>query len=252
MKDYTLKNNRSIKCGHCNKKFTRTHHAKQYCSKECVQKNRNINQRSEPRILGIIKCRQCNRKFIPSCYRKKYCSETCSKKANKENIKRLHLSDKRKAYIKIYYQSDKRKAYLKEYKQSDSGKKTNTKYKQSDQGKKIRRDRESRDYNSKPLIRLKQIVRARLGHFLRTKNMKKTNSTFKMVGCTPEFLKEYLEKQFKPWMNWKNHTRKGWHIDHITPLDSAKTPKALEKLMHYTNLRPLRGTDNMSKGNRII
>ena len=130
--------------------------------------------------------------------------------------------------------------------------KTNTKYKQSDQGKKIRRDRESRDYNSKPLFRLKQIVRARLGHFLRTKNMKKTNSTFKMVGCTPEFLKEYLEKQFKPWMNWKNHTRKGWHIDHITPLDSAKTPKALEKLMHYTNLRPLRGTDNMSKGNRII
>ena len=82
--------------------------------------------------------------------------------------------------------------------------------------------------------------------------MKKTNTTFAMIGCTPKFLKEYLEKQFEPWMNWKNHTRKGWHIDHITPLSSAKTPKALEKLMHYTNLKPLRGTENIKKGNRII
>ena len=53
-------------------------------------------------------------------------------------------------------------------------------------------------------------------------------------------------------MNWKNNTPKGWHIDHIIPLDSAKTPKALERLMHYTNLRPLWATENIKKGNRII
>tara|TARA_B100000767_G_scaffold91739_1_gene88188 strand:+ start:767 stop:1015 length:249 start_codon:yes stop_codon:yes gene_type:complete len=82
--------------------------------------------------------------------------------------------------------------------------------------------------------------------------MKKTHPTFVMVGCTQKFLKKYLEKKFKPGMTWKNHTLKGWHVDHKTPLSSAKTPRALEKLMHYTNTRPMWGTENIKKGNRII
>ena len=75
-----------------------------------------------------------------------------------------------------------------------------------------------------------------------------------MVGCTPEFLKKYLEKQFhhhpdthQP-MNWLNYTVHGWHIDHRTPLDSAKTPEDVEKLMHYTNLQPMWATENWKKG----
>ena len=71
-----------------------------------------------------------------------------------------------------------------------------------------------------------------------------------MVGCTPEFLKEYLEKQFKPGMTWQNYTRKGWHIDHRTPLDSAKTPEDIEKLMHYTNLQPMWWRENIIKSNK--
>jgi len=92
----------------------------------------------------------------------------------------------------------------------------------------------------------------RLIGFLRRRNMRKTNRTFKMVGCTPEFLKEYLEKKFKPGMTWQNHTRTGWHIDHIIPLNSAKTPEAVEKLMHYTNLQPLWSKENIRKSNKIL
>ena len=73
-----------------------------------------------------------------------------------------------------------------------------------------------------------------------------------MVGCTPEFLKEYLEKKFKPGMTWQNHTRTGWHIDHKIPLSSAKTPEAVEKLMHYTNLQPLWSVENIRKSNKIL
>ena len=81
--------------------------------------------------------------------------------------------------------------------------------------------------------------------------MRKTNRTFIMVGCTPKFLKEYLEKQFKPGMTWQNYGIRGWHIDHIIPLDSAKTPEDVEKLMYYTNLQPLWAIENIKKGNKL-
>ena len=77
-----------------------------------------------------------------------------------------------------------------------------------------------------------------------------------MVGCTPEFLKEYLEKQFYPRlitsevMTWKNHGFYGWHIDHIIPLDRAKTLEDIEKLCHYTNLQPLWMEENIKKSNK--
>ena len=77
--------------------------------------------------------------------------------------------------------------------------------------------------------------------------MAKTNTTFKIVGCTPEFLKEYLEKQFILGMTWKNHGFYGWHIDHIIPLSKAKTLKDFEKLCHYTNLQPLWAEENLKK-----
>lgn len=75
--------------------------------------------------------------------------------------------------------------------------------------------------------------------------------TFDIVGCSPEFLKEYLEKQFTEGMSWElmgHHI----HIDHITPLSSASTEEELYKLCHYTNLQPLWAQENLSKGNKII
>ena len=82
--------------------------------------------------------------------------------------------------------------------------------------------------------------------------MRKNNKTFKMVGCTPKFLKEYLEKKFKQGMTWKNHTVHGWHVDHIIPLSKAKTSEDVEKLMHYTNLQPLWAKDNIIKKDKLI
>ena len=51
-------------------------------------------------------------------------------------------------------------------------------------------------------------------------------------------------------MTWKNHSVKGWHIDHIIPMDSAKSPKDIEKIMHYTNLQPMWSKENISKSNK--
>jgi hypothetical protein len=93
-------------------------------------------------------------------------------------------------------------------------------------------------------------VRYRIWFYLKKLNISKTNKTFEIVGCTPEFLKEHLEKQFTDGMTWENRNK--WHIDHIVPLSSAKTEDELYKLCHYTNLQPLWAEENMKKSNKII
>jgi hypothetical protein len=94
------------------------------------------------------------------------------------------------------------------------------------------------------------MVRGRVNKFLKSKNITKTNKTFDIVGCTPEFLKEHLEQQFTEGMSWDNQGK--WHIDHIIPLSSAKTEEEIYKLCHYTNLQPLWAEDNLNKGCKIL
>jgi len=107
-------------------------------------------------------------------------------------------------------------------------------------------------HNTDILYRLKTSMRSRLNSFLKTKQIKKHNKTFDIVGCTPESLKEHLEKQFINGMSWDNHGLYGWHIDHIIPLSSAKTEEEMYKLCHYTNLQPLWAEDNLKKNSKLI
>jgi hypothetical protein len=104
--------------------------------------------------------------------------------------------------------------------------------------------------NTDVLFKLKKNMRSRLGLFLKDRNVTKNNKTFHIIGCSPEFLKEYLEKQFVINMSWEN--RNEWHIDHVIPLSSAKTEKEIYKLCHYTNLQPLWVEDNLKKSNKIL
>jgi hypothetical protein len=100
------------------------------------------------------------------------------------------------------------------------------------------------------LFNIKQRMRCRLHHFLNKCEIAKKTKTFDILGCSPYFLKQYLEKQFKDGMTWDN--RNEWHIDHIIPLSSAKTEDEIYKLCHYTNLQPLWAEDNLKKGNKIL
>lgn len=78
----------------------------------------------------------------------------------------------------------------------------------------------------------------------------KNKTTEELLGCSIEDFWSFLEKQFTEGMTRKNHGKFGWHIDHIIPLSSAKTPEEIEKLFHYTNCQPLWAKDNLKKGNR--
>jgi hypothetical protein len=104
---------------------------------------------------------------------------------------------------------------------------------------------------NEPIFKLKSLIRSRVWNFLNYNNITKRNKTFYIVGCSPEFLKEYLENQFTKGMSWElmgSHI----HIDHIIPLSSAKTKEEVYKLFHYTNLQPLWAKDNLIKSNKIL
>ena len=289
MKNSKLKTYGIGKCRQCNKGFTPSNSLRKFCSQECAKIYRKEYKKNYSQSEGQKKYRQSDerknyvREYLKSDerkeyrreYQKKWLQTDKGKNANKKSQKKYQQSDKYKKYLKEhqqsdeykkyqkkYQQSDKYKKYLKKYRQSERHKEVSKKYQQSDKGKTIHNKSKKKYQNerrkSDPLYKLTVNVRSRLYSFLRVRNMKKTNRTFEMVGCTPKFLKEYLEQQFHPHpitnkqMTWKNHIPKGWHVDHRIPLDKAKNPKDVKKLMHYTNLQPLWATENIKKGNRII
>ena len=78
----------------------------------------------------------------------------------------------------------------------------------------------------------------------------KTGSAVRDLGCTVPELRAYLEARFRSGMTWANHSRDGWHIDHIRPLASFDlTDRAqLLEAVHFSNLQPLWAEENLSKG----
>jgi hypothetical protein len=101
-----------------------------------------------------------------------------------------------------------------------------------------------------PLFKLKKNVRNRIWFY--TKYNGKSKTTFEIVGIEVDKLKIYLENKFTEGMTWENYGPYGWHIDHIIPLDSAKTKEELYKLCNYKNLQPLWWNDNIRKGPKIL
>ena len=100
-----------------------------------------------------------------------------------------------------------------------------------------------------PIYKLIRITRSRINNFLKNNKITKQNKTFDIVGCSPEFLKEHIEKQFTEGMSW-GLLGQHIHIDHIIPLSSANTEEEIYKLCHYSNLQPLWAEDNLKKSNK--
>lgn len=91
-------------------------------------------------------------------------------------------------------------------------------------------------------------LRSSLTNGLKARGFKKLNKFEILVGCTTKELKVHIENQFKEGMDWNNKGK--WHIDHIKPCASFNLLSLEEqkKCFHYTNLQPLWGKDNLSKG----
>lgn len=76
----------------------------------------------------------------------------------------------------------------------------------------------------------------------------KDSSSKKILGCSIEFFRLHIEKQFKDGMSWDNYG--DWHLDHIKPCASFdfKNPEHQKECFNYRNYQPLWAIENLSKG----
>lgn len=117
----------------------------------------------------------------------------------------------------------------------------------------------SRENQRKQWDRIKKdpakAIHARISTLVRMtlKSNGKSQSISVSLGYTIEELRAHLERQFLPGMGW--HNMGEWHIDHIVPVSafdftSDQDPE-FRRAWHIANLRPLWGSDNVRKSNRI-
>jgi hypothetical protein len=106
------------------------------------------------------------------------------------------------------------------------------------------RNREDSDIQYKLRCALRNRIRCAIKHDARS------GSAINDLGCSIEYFKNYLEKQFSSGMTWDNYG--DWHIDHKKPLISfdLTDPEQFRKAVHFTNLQPLWAMDNLSKGTK--
>lgn len=110
--------------------------------------------------------------------------------------------------------------------------------------------RNKKYYNEKPERKIRVLYGCRIRRALNGKM--KSATTNKLLGCSSEYLKRYLEELFSEGMTWENYGE--WHIDHIRPCSSfdLTDPEQQRACFHYTNLQPLWAKDNLKKNNKYI
>jgi len=140
-------------------------------------------------------------------------------------------------------------ALEKKVRSNDSAKKRRLEYNKTEKMKEWRRKYQHEKIKNDVLYSLKRRLSTRIRLAFSKNGYYKNGVTKQMLGCDFDKLKSHIERQFLKGMNWEN--REKWHIDHITPLSSAKTEKEMIELNHYTNLRPIWANDNLSKGKKI-
>lgn len=103
--------------------------------------------------------------------------------------------------------------------------------------------------NSDINFKITSNLRIRLWKVL--KGINKSKRTLELLGCSIEFLKIHLEKQFTKGMNWNNYGL--WHIDHKLPCISFDLSDSgqQKECFNYINLQPLWAIDNLIKGSKI-
>jgi len=225
--------------------------------------------------MRIKKCSKCKkrksvRKFIKNRSHKdgfqnycKECQKQLAKRYYEDNAEHIKQQTKRyyrdnteslKQYSKQYSKDNAKwkKQYMKKY-CKDNAEQARQREKQwrKDNPEKSRKIRRRRLLN--PRNRLSDNISSVIGVSLKgNKNGKHWES---IVNFTLEELRLHLESLFRVGMTWNNHSKRGWHIDHIVPISLWKfksyEDEEFKECWALENLQPLWAEENQLKGNRI-
>lgn len=180
-------------------------------------------------------CKNC-KSIQNKNYRIKHKNEIKSTKQKyyKKNRRKLRQNIKKyQSLHKLYYRE-----WHKQYKKQNS-----------DHLRKYKREYNQLRRKSDISFRILNNLRSRLNSAI--KYNRKSLTTIKLLGCSIQELKQYLESQFKSGMTWDNYG--DWHIDHILPcaIFDMSDPEQQKICFYYTNLQPLWKLDNIKKGKKL-
>ena len=207
-------------------------------------------------------CKSCKQKYYFEYYKKikdnksknniKEGYKICSKCKLEKIISEFSNNGKYnycKDCCKIYYKENKEKLieYFNTYNKSDAHKLAVKKYRQEhkEQEALIQKIK----YQNNVDMRINRSISG--GIWSCIKGNKSNRHWEELVNFSFSQLKEHLESQFTPEMNWDNYGKFGWHIDHIIPKRSLPY-NSYEDLnfkicWHIDNLRPLWYNENLSR-----
>jgi len=260
------------KCGKCkitkeniefsNCQFKRSGGICRTCNTEILKKYRENN---------TDKYKKYQQAYSLSYYKSNKCEILDQKKEFYQDNKTKILEDRKEhynehknekqEYNQQYYINNK-KDIIKSVKQYASKNKNKIKNYQNQYIKK----RKSTDVNFK----LKCNISSNINFYLKSNGFSKNRkSTIKYLSYSIEELKNHLEKQLEPWMNWDNYGKYSvkkwddndqstwtWQIDHIIPHSTFKytsmEDEEFKKCWALSNLRPLSSKQNFMDGvNRV-
>ena len=119
---------------------------------------------------------------------------------------------------------------------------------------KYKRDYERNRRREDPKYRLGVRTRTAVYTCLKEANVAKYRRTFDLLGYSIEKLMIHLEALFTVGMTWDNYGE--WHVDHKIPMNSFQFESTddieFKECWKLSNLQPLWGPDNLTKGTKLL
>ncbi len=225
------------------------------CTKCKQDKSTNeFNKRSKSKTGYDCTCKECVKKTAKNYYKNnKHVIKEYQDK-HKDNIKEYNDH-----YMSDYYLKNQDKLLTRQRKYHEVNKDIlNQKQKPRSRKHYLNNKKQHIQYQNEYIrnrmktdlnFRLRILLGNRMTSALWKYKAKKIESSVKILGCPLKECVEYLEKQFKPEMNWANHGVI-WEIDHIIACANfdLTDPEQQKKCFHYTNLQPLFKTTEIAEG----
>lgn len=129
-------------------------------------------------------------------------------------------------------------------------KESRTRYKKENRQKCTDYERNKR--HNDPIYRFRSGARHLIWSYNRKKGYKGGKTVWEMVGCDFDSFLVHIQSQFTEGMTMENYglSEGCWNIDHIVPISTAETDEDIERLNHYTNLRPMWAIENSKKSRK--
>jgi len=245
--------------------------------KECIQQKPSFDYSTVNEDTEMVTCSKCNIAQLYSEYYKdtknpkgirqpcKECSKPTIKKYSdthrqtiieKKRQRRLDPEVKRKEkdFYKQYYHRPEVNERYKVYRNTDEVKERMTQYRADNlehiketiiKRRPIINERNRIRYRTDHEYRLIKVLRSKIHKFLNGI----TTSYEQLLGCDLVFFRRWIEFRFDDQMTWDNFGPY-WHIDHILPISRfnfKRDTHAMKICFHWTNLQPLRASENQQK-----